>query len=77
MHLIVNGMLRVGEDERTFGTLLLTERSIFFLKSTTQDEILSGARGGLIGVLLANFKASREAQKTPRPISTILDCATR
>jgi hypothetical protein len=64
MHLFVSGMVRVGDGERTFGSLLFTERSIFVLKSTNQDEILRGARGGLIGVLLANFRANREAQQS-------------
>ena len=62
MHIIVNGMLRIGDGERTFGTLLLTESSLYALKSTNQDEILSGAQAGLIGVLLAHFKTRHEAQ---------------
>jgi hypothetical protein len=58
MHLITNGLVRVGDDKGS-GMLLLSDRSIFALRN------ISGPRIGAIPTLIGQMLDKRNAAKNP------------
>jgi hypothetical protein len=64
MHLITDGMVKVGKDKGP-GKLVLTDRSIFVLKSATEATSTGSILGGLVGALIGQMIDRNKAKKDP------------
>ena len=64
MHLIADGMVKVGKDKGP-GKLVLTDRSIFLLKSANEAATTGSILGGLVGALIGRMIDRNKAKKAP------------
>jgi hypothetical protein len=64
MHLIADGLVKVGEDKCS-GKLVLTDCSIFVLKSTADATLTGGILGGLVGAMIGQWIDKNKAKKNP------------
>lgn len=64
MHIITPGRVKVGSNAMN-GQLLLTDNSIFVLKSVTGASSTGGAVGGLVGYFIGRFFDRRKAKRQP------------
>jgi hypothetical protein len=64
MHLITHGMVKVEKDKGP-GKLVLTDRSVFLLKSATEATTTGGILGGLVGAFIGQMIDRNKAKKAP------------